>query len=146
MPAYGSIWVLVVPRGLQNRCGGLGTSQVGSIPTYSRQKDCCKKQVLQQSFRYKSLWDFRYPSGDGRDMLCIRYVLRHEKGFIAYRAGATGISKLLQAVISSLLCKHIGMISNQGVLLTHFTTHLFHLFVGLILTNRYSFTKIVILT
>ena len=28
-----------VPRGLQNRCGGLGTSQVGSIPTYSRQKD-----------------------------------------------------------------------------------------------------------
>ena len=27
-----------VPRGLQNRCGGLGTSQVGSIPTYSRQK------------------------------------------------------------------------------------------------------------
>ena len=26
-----------VPRGLQNRCGGLGTSQVGSIPTYSRQ-------------------------------------------------------------------------------------------------------------
>ena len=30
--------MLVVPRGLQNRCGGLGTSQVGSIPTYSRQK------------------------------------------------------------------------------------------------------------
>ena len=30
--------MLVVLRGLQNRCGGLGTSQVGSIPTYSRQK------------------------------------------------------------------------------------------------------------
>ena len=29
--------MLVVSRGLQNRCGGLGTSQVGSIPTYSRQ-------------------------------------------------------------------------------------------------------------
>ena len=29
--------MLVVPRGLQNRCGGLGTSRVGSIPTYSRQ-------------------------------------------------------------------------------------------------------------
>ena len=27
-----------VPRGLQNRCGGLGTSLVGSIPTYFRQK------------------------------------------------------------------------------------------------------------
>ena len=45
----GSRWVLVVLRGLQNRCGGLGTSQVGSIPTYSRQKHLC---FAQRCFSY----------------------------------------------------------------------------------------------
>ena len=38
--------MLVVSRGLQNRCGGLGTSQVGSIPTYSRQKIAAELQRL----------------------------------------------------------------------------------------------------
>jgi len=44
----------------------------------------CKMRILQ--------WGFRYPSDDGR------YMLRHEKGFIAYRN--------CHAVISGSLCEH----------------------------------------
>ena len=35
-----------VSRGLQNRCGGLRTSWVGSIPTYSRQKPPIRRLFL----------------------------------------------------------------------------------------------------
>jgi hypothetical protein len=35
---YGGRWVTGVPPGLQNQCGALGASRVGSIPTCPRQK------------------------------------------------------------------------------------------------------------
>ena len=36
---YGGSWVTGVPPGLQNQCGALGASRVGSIPTCLRQKE-----------------------------------------------------------------------------------------------------------
>ena len=35
---YGGRWVTGVPPGLQNQCGALRASRVGSIPTCPRQK------------------------------------------------------------------------------------------------------------
>ena len=36
---YGGRWVTGVPPGLQNQCGALRASWVGSIPTCPRQED-----------------------------------------------------------------------------------------------------------
>ena len=36
---YGGRWATGVPPGLQNQCGALGASWVGSIPTCPRQKE-----------------------------------------------------------------------------------------------------------
>ena len=40
---YGGSWVTGVPPGLQNQCGALRASRVGSIPTCLRQKSVKKR-------------------------------------------------------------------------------------------------------
>ena len=51
---YGGRWVTGVPPGLQNQCGALRASWVGSIPTCPRQKSVFLyvKNLAEHTYRY----------------------------------------------------------------------------------------------
>ena len=54
---YGGSWVTGVPPGLQNQCGALGASRVGSIPTCPRQRKL--SEYYEKGFSNTSIYNIR---------------------------------------------------------------------------------------